>query len=106
MVFCQAGLLACATLVLPFQQIRPALLRTLHGFIMPPGVYYFRVAAEQFIGYFPAAEISRAGIYRWRQHIVLEGIEQGRGFIIEHAGQETPYSIDHYSSCQFSPLST
>ncbi len=69
--------------------------------VVTPVFYHSRIAAQQGFRHFPAVEIGGSCIHRWRQHIVLERVEQCRCFVVEHAGQQPPDRIHNYCRCQF-----
>src|SRR6187399_1109833 len=85
------------------EEIRPPVLRTLHGLIMPPVLDLFWVAAKQDPGDADAPPFGRSRIHRWRQQVVLERVEKGRSFVVQHTRYQPSDAVHQHGRRQLTP---
>src|SRR5690606_36586442 len=83
------------------QQFRPALPGPFQRLFVPPGLDSGVMSAQEHVRDLPPVVISRAGIYRRRQQVVLEGIGKGRGFVRKYARQEPYHRVGNHCGSQF-----
>ena len=78
------------------EQIGSPLAGALQRLFVPPIVNGLLMAGKQNIGYGPATEFGRTRIDRRSQQTILEGIEERRGFVVEHPGYQPADRVDQH----------